>query len=44
MAYYDTDYDGDIDMNDNIDEEHYSVLVEYCDFNGDGVLDSCEIH
>jgi len=36
--------DGAINPEDDIDEEHYGVLVEYCDFNNDGTLDSCEIH
>jgi len=44
LNYYDTDYDGDIDMEDDIDPEHYAALVEYCDYNGDGVVDNCEVH
>jgi len=31
-------------MNDNIDPSHYEMLIEECDFNGDGSVDSCEVH
>jgi len=41
---YDTNYDGDINLNDEIDSEHYDVLAEYCDYNNDGTIDSCEVH
>jgi len=44
IAYYDTNMDGAVNPEDDIDSEHYGVLVEYCDFNNDGTLDACEIH
>jgi len=44
IAYYDTSVDGQINPEDNIESDHYQVLVEYCDFNNDGTVDSCEIH
>lgn len=44
MAYYDVNADGSIDLNDEIEESHYEVLVEYCDFNGDGSIEACEAH
>jgi len=31
MNYYDTNYNGSIDLEDEIDSEHYEVLVDYCD-------------
>jgi len=44
MNYYDTNYDGNINLNDNIDSEHLDVILEYCDYNNDGSVDSCEVH
>jgi len=39
MAYYDVNGDNDINPEDEIDLEHYDILVEYCDFNNDGTVD-----
>lgn len=44
LNYYDTNYSGTISLEDDIQEDHYAVLQEYCDFNNDGTLDACEIH
>lgn len=44
LNMYDTNYDGSINLEDEIDTEHYSILTEYCDYNNDGTVDSCEIH
>ena len=44
MAYYDVNGDNDINPEDEIDLEHYDILVEYCDFNNDGTVDSCEMY
>jgi len=44
LDYYDTNSDNAINPEDEIDAEHYSVLVEYCDFNNDGSIDACEVH
>jgi len=44
MYYYDTNGDGSIDLGDEIAEEHYDILVDYCDLNGNGSLNVCEIH
>jgi len=44
IAYYDTNVDGAINPEDDIDEDHYGVMVEYCDTNNDGTIDSCEVH
>jgi hypothetical protein len=41
---YDTNYDGTISLADDIDPSHYDVLVEYCDTDGNGEVDSCETH
>jgi len=44
IAYYDTNMDGSINPEDTIDSEHYSILIEYCDFDNNGTLEACEIH
>jgi hypothetical protein len=44
IMYYDTTMDGSINPEDYIDGDHYAMLVEYCDFNNDGSIDSCEVH
>jgi len=44
MAYYDTNGDGAISLEDEIDPEHMNEINAYCDFNGDGVTDACEVH
>jgi hypothetical protein len=44
MTYYDTNNDGQINLGDEIEQDHYEILVEYCDFNNDGTLNACEIH
>jgi len=44
LAYYDTDLNDSINPADAIDDEHYGVMIEYCDTNNDGSIDSCEIH
>jgi len=36
--------DGAINPEDNIDEEHYGLMLEDCDENNDGTIDSCEVH
>jgi hypothetical protein len=33
-----------INPEDDIETEHYELMVEYCDFNNDGTIDACEIH
>jgi len=44
LNYYDTNYDGSINLEDAIESEHYEILVEYCDYNNDGTIDACEVH
>jgi len=41
---YDSDGDREIEATDDIDAEHFEILLEYCDENGDGVVDDCEVH
>jgi hypothetical protein len=36
--------DGAINPEDNIEVEHYDLLIDYCDTNNDGSLDACEVH
>jgi len=31
MAYYDSSNDGYLNPEDQIDEEHYEIMMEYCD-------------
>jgi len=44
LWYYDTNYDGSINWEDNIDPEHYEILLNDCDTNYDGSIDQCETH
>jgi hypothetical protein len=44
MAYYDSNLDGVINPEDNMDAGHYAYLVENCDFNNDGTISYCEMH
>lgn len=44
INYYDTNYDGSINIEDDIDPEHMDQLNAECDFNNDGNLDACEVH
>jgi Ca2+-binding EF-hand superfamily protein len=44
MNEYDTNMDGNVNLGDNIDNEHFSLLVDNCDTNGDGTLTAHEIY
>jgi len=44
IAYYETNGDYAINPEDDIETEHYNLLLENCDFNNDGTIDTCEIH
>jgi len=44
MNFYDTNYNGEISLGDEMDGAHYDLLAEFCDYNEDGVIDSCEAH
>jgi len=43
IAYYDTNEDGAINPEDDIEDDHYQVMLEYCDFNNDGTVEDCEV-
>ena len=43
-TYYDTNGDGVLNPEDEMDMEHYEVMVANCDSNYDGTLEICEIH
>jgi hypothetical protein len=43
IAYYDTNGDYNIDLNDNIDVDHYADMIEYCDTDDNGSIEPCEI-
>lgn len=42
VAYYNSGLADMIDIESDIDAKHYSILVDLCDFNNDGNVDSCE--
>jgi hypothetical protein len=44
VAYYDSNDDQAINPEDDIEADHYGMMVEYCDFNNDGTIDACEVH
>jgi hypothetical protein len=44
MTYYDSNASGAINPEDNIESDHYELLVDQCDFNNDGSIDACEVH
>jgi hypothetical protein len=43
LAYLDTNNDGSINPEDDIESSHYSDLVMYCDVNNDGSISKCEM-
>jgi hypothetical protein len=44
MAYWDQNGNGSIDYNDGWSAEDIDNINYYCDYNGDGVTDVCEVH
>lgn len=44
LYYYDTNADMTISLDDDIDVEHYELMIDACDTDNDGNLDACEIH
>jgi hypothetical protein len=40
----DDEMDAHINLEDNIEEEHLSILLDSCDYNNDGSVDQCEAH
>merc|ERR1711918_131039 len=38
LNFYDINYDGDINLEDDIAQSHCEVLVENCDYNNDGTI------
>jgi Ca2+-binding EF-hand superfamily protein len=43
MNMYDTNMDGNVNLGDNIDNDHYELLMENCDTNEDGTLTAHEV-
>jgi len=43
VAFYSTDGDDFVDYNDEISEEHVSLLMDACDYNQDGTVSKCEV-
>lgn len=44
MTIWDDDYDGSINLEEVVDVDHYGILLDSCDYNADGSIDSCEVH
>jgi hypothetical protein len=44
LLYYDTNYDGTISLEDEIDPAHLDEINANCDFDNNGVTDACEVH
>jgi hypothetical protein len=44
LNYYDTNYDGTISLEDEIDPAHLEEINANCDFDNNGVTDACEVH
>jgi len=44
LATLDTNGDNVINPEDVIEEEHYTLLLDGCDSNNDGTIDTCELH
>jgi len=44
MTYYNGDGDNYLNPEDDIEPEHYALMIEYCDVNNDGNLHMCEVH
>merc|ERR1712216_886240 len=40
----DENFDGEIDLESEMDGEHFGLLNELCDFDENGALDYCEAH
>jgi len=43
FSFYNTNDDMAINPEDDIEEDHYLIMVEYCDSNMDGSVNHCEI-
>jgi hypothetical protein len=41
--YYNSNDDMTINPEDDIEEEHYIIMINYCDSNMDGNIDHCEV-
>jgi hypothetical protein len=44
MNYWDSNGDGQIDYNDGWNQEDVDNINYYCDYNGSGATDACEVH
>jgi hypothetical protein len=44
FEYYDTNNDGVINPEDNIDEDHLEDYMALCDLDNDGNIEKCEVH
>jgi hypothetical protein len=44
MANLDTNQDGQINYGDALSDSDIEMINEYCDENGDGVTDKCELY
>ena len=44
MNYWDSNGDGQIDYNDGWNQSDIDSINYYCDYNGNGATDTCEVH
>jgi len=44
MSFYDVNFNAALDLEDNMEPDHYLLIMETCDANGDEVLDYCETY
>jgi len=43
FAYYDTNDNNSIDPSDVVDDDHFYLMLENCDYDNDGTLDCREV-
>ena len=43
MDSYDTNGDESINLGDYIDEEHLNIIIDYCDSDDNGSVNTCEL-
>jgi len=44
MNYYDTNGDGSINLGDEIESSHLSIMIDECDQDGNESIDRCEVY
>lgn len=44
MMEYDTNGDDSVNLGDSVDTEHLEIILDSCDYDGNGTVTSCEVH